>query len=553
MPYQFSPYHDRFVGSISELMQAPAQAQARAVEQVGNANANAALQSGQAWAGAAQNIGQSVSAGIQQVTDPRRKLETQQLEMGAQQLAAQKRAAALNGQVNQLMQSAMTQQPDGTVTFDRAKLRQGFAASQVPMPLQEQTFKSLDEVDKSLQAFNQVKVDHLADLAHATLTNPHGATPESFAFTAALAKANGLVNDQQLSPIIEQIANGGDVKTLLTQVRGLSEKYKDVAKPVVLPRGGTLTSPTGEVIAKGQEPAKTQAEIALEAAGGDPTTALSLMRAPVKPPNAQSESFLLDRKPVKGAFIPDAQGGKYLYNGQDVTARVKPIPSQAAVTLQQGATDAKSIADAIFAGEQPPTVQGLYRLAGPVRAELAKQGYDMTKANLDWEATKKHLSTLNGAQQTRLRQAIVTASDSLGVIEDLATQWDGGSFPLLNKVNLILAKNGTLGKEAQQIATNLEAQITDVTSELGNVYMGGNSPTDHALSLAGKNLSADWNKDQLLSAIKLARTNLQIRGNSITSSGAVLSGGPPKAAPVVPTMRYNPATGKVEPIKPSGD
>lgn len=210
--------------------------------------------------------------------------------------------------------------------------------------------------------------------------------------------------------------------------------------------------------------------------------------------------------------------------------------------------DADAIADAIISGDQPPVTTGLYRLAGPVRASLAKKGYDLTTANLDFQATQKHLLTLNGAQQTRLRQAITTASDSLSVIEDLAKQWDAGKFPLLNKAQLALAKNGALGPQAQQIATNLEAQITDVTSELGNVYMGGNSPTDHALQLAGKNLSANWTKDQLLSAIKLARTNLKIRENSITSQGAAGLSTTPAPATTKPTHRFNPATGKLEPI-----
>ena len=179
---------------------------------------------------------------------------------------------------------------------------------------------------------------------------------------------------------------------------------------------------------------------------------------------------------------------------------------------------------------------------GHVAVGMHRQGYDLATAAQDWTATQKHLATLNGAQQTRLRQAISTASDSLGVIEDLATQWDGGKFPLLNKANLALAKAGGLGAKAQQIATNLEAQITDVTSELGNVYMGGNSPTDHALSLAGKNLSADWTKDQLLSAIKLARTNLQIRTNSITNAGAITASSQQTPTPTVNTAAPNEGT-----------
>ena len=81
------------------------------------------------------------------------------------------------------------------------------------------------------------------------------------------------------------------------------------------------------------------------------------------------------------------------------------------------------------------------------------------------------------------------------------------------------ARQGALGPQAQQIATQLEAQIADVTSELANVYMGGNSPTDHALGLATKNLQANWSLEQLRSALDLSRKNLQIRSNSMKNVG----------------------------------
>lgn len=186
-------------------------------------------------------------------------------------------------------------------------------------------------------------------------------------------------------------------------------------------------------------------------------------------------------------------------------------------------------------------------------AEARRQGYDLSRANLDWAATSKHLATLNGAQQTRLRQAVDTATHSLDVIEDLATQWQGGNFPMLNKARLAAAKGGALGPKAQAIATQLEAQISDVTSELGNVYMGGNSPTDHALGLAAKNLSADWALPQLKAALDLSRKNLQIRANSMNTVGAVgisennpYSPKPEATTTPTKTYKFNQATGKLE-------
>ena len=182
---------------------------------------------------------------------------------------------------------------------------------------------------------------------------------------------------------------------------------------------------------------------------------------------------------------------------------------------------AKEIGDAIMRGEQPPIISGfgMAKIAGPLKSYLAKQGYNLKNAELDYRATEKHLATLNGTQQTKLRQAVTFASDSLSLVENLAKEWEGGGFPLLNKARLAAAKSGALGTKAQEIATQLETQISDLTSELGTVYKGGNSSTDESLKLAAKNLSADWSVPQLLSNVKLIRQNLTIRTNSINSTG----------------------------------
>jgi hypothetical protein len=62
----------------------------------------------------------------------------------------------------------------------------------------------------------------------------------------------------------------------------------------------------------------------------------------------------------------------------------------------------KTLPNAIISGEQPPTLTGLYRNAAPVRAELARQHFNLQQAESDWKAVQKHLTTLNGAQQERL-------------------------------------------------------------------------------------------------------------------------------------------------------
>lgn len=207
--------------------------------------------------------------------------------------------------------------------------------------------------------------------------------------------------------------------------------------------------------------------------------------------------------------------------------------------------DAKDIADAIQNGDQPPTLTGLYRNAGPVRAELARRGVPLAQMESDWKATQKHLSTLNGAQQERLRQAISFTSDSLNVIDGLYDEWKKAGaisgLKVFNKASLATAKQ--LPGEAGSAATRLEAQINDLTSELGTVYKGGNGSTDESLKLAAGNLQADWNEMTFKAAIKQIRQNLTIRQNSIKNS---------QAAGVSQNNMYSQQPGTQPPADPLG-
>lgn len=182
--------------------------------------------------------------------------------------------------------------------------------------------------------------------------------------------------------------------------------------------------------------------------------------------------------------------------------------------------DVKLAVQAMKEGTVPPQVPGrASKDYTAIMAESKRQGYDLARATTDWTATQKHVASMNGAQQLRLTQAVNSLPEMLDSVDTIAAQWKGGGFPLLNKANLAAAKAGAYGKDAAVIANKLDAQIADVTADLGNVYMGGNSPTDHALNLASKSLSGDWDEKVLHEMVGLARQNVQIRKNSIANTG----------------------------------
>lgn len=62
MPFQYTPYRNRYVGSITDLMGRGRDAEAQALITAANAQAQAAQTSGQAWGGALQGIGNTIAA-----------------------------------------------------------------------------------------------------------------------------------------------------------------------------------------------------------------------------------------------------------------------------------------------------------------------------------------------------------------------------------------------------------------------------------------------------------------------------------------------------------
>jgi len=250
-------------------------------------------------------------------------------------------------------------------------------------------------------------------------------------------------------------------------------------------------------------------------------------KAAPEPSLQQKDVFLDGKTPAVVNYNPKTGKSTLPATGEDVSDRIRPMPP-ASVTYpkppksadEQAADDVKETVKGMKDGSLPPVMpaRGSKEYLA-LMAEAHRQGFNVSEANLDWAATQKHIATLNGAQQTKLNQSINALPELLDSVEGLAKQWQAGKFPILNKANLALAKNGVYGSQAATIANRLDAQIADVNADLAAVYMGGNSPTDHGLELAIKALSSDWDQTVLLNMVKQARENVRIRQNSIRNTG----------------------------------
>jgi hypothetical protein len=234
-------------------------------------------------------------------------------------------------------------------------------------------------------------------------------------------------------------------------------------------------------------------------------------------------------------------------------------------------TDVKMKARAIMEGRQPPDMKGLYRMALPVAAELERHGFDLAKAQMQWDAQKRLVSSLNGPQQTRLSQATRMVEHSINKVEELYKRWEkagiASQFPTINRADLAVAMSA--GGERGAAATALNTLINDLILEQATVLMGGNAPTDQAIKHAEANLNASWGGRTFRDALDLVKYNTNIRMTVMRESTPNIGPGYegqenpysrvpaeiPEGTPgtgMIPeknaTHRFNPATGKIEAI-----
>lgn len=385
--------------------------------------------------------------------------------------------------IDAAMAKALTQNPDGTVTFNRAAAFEGVNPQLIPRLNQEldaedlrsaglqekkaQILKSATDQRKASEETAKIDAEHWGE----AFAQIKAAKPEQRAALMGQALAYGHAHGFDTQPFASDIMNGRGVNDLIDSYLSGSTSQRELA----VKEGAFKTGP-----------------------------------------NSQESDFELDGKPVKGSYLPGINGqpGKYIYNGQDVTARAQKIPAASVgvgagnpltgVGTGEDALKGLSAADAI-------TVKNLASYKGPKpgatmlarspywnemlkRAELYNPSFDFTRYD---ERQKMRNDYTSGKTFTAIK-SLNTAVKHIDTLNDAANVLANSSVQLWNEI-----KNKGIEHTGGSEVNNFNIAATAVQNELATAFKG-TAGTDQEISAWRNTINSAKSKQELIDGVKEA-------------------------------------------------
>ena len=186
-------------------------------------------------------------------------------------------------------------------------------------------------------------------------------------------------------------------------------------------------------------------------------------------------------------------------NGKIIDS-VTGLPPQKTDKINAGKNDpavVEHLAHGIESGQQPPVLTGLYGKSGDVRSKLDEHGFDLSKAQVEWDRAKKQVATLNGPQMTRFVGLAHSVDSTIDEVRNLSKEMDNSGIPKLNAAKLALYMQAEGNSPNGQLAARYIGAVNTLKEEFANLANGGYAPTEPAWELANKQINGDYGVKQL--------------------------------------------------------
>jgi hypothetical protein len=202
-------------------------------------------------------------------------------------------------------------------------------------------------------------------------------------------------------------------------------------------------------------------------------------------------------------------------------------PTAGERTLAERKDEAHEIAQGIKSGTIPPTAATGSGVGPLVRAELAKGGdYNLTKANLEYEAAKKQIMSLNGPQMFRFNALAESVVNTIDRTVETSKELRLSGIPLANEVELgaWLQANGNSPKG--QLVASYMTDVWTLKEEYANLANGGYAPTESAWKLSNMVVNGDYGSKQLEASLKEAQRLINFRRSAFSDLSTMGPGAP---------------------------
>jgi hypothetical protein len=556
-PYAYTTPVNPYAGSIGELLQRNGDIAASRAERLAAVQARAAEQSGQIWGQATRGIGETISGALRQATDPA--VQVQKL-----QLTEAQRANKSRNVFEAELRNPGNYNPDGTV--DDAKIterlkKQDVGAWQQWQSISQATAKNRLDIAEKAAAINKsnaetaekqqqlavLRSERIGHVAYAALNEiDNGPGDPLDARDTALAGIARLAADQVIAP--------DQAKQLTMQLAGAdAHQLRQVL--------GSAIDPT--LKAKLDAEAATRRKTTAEAAKAEAEAASIAKFGSATPPAAQSKTFRVTMpgggtKDVPLSFLPGRtpdQPGRYFLDEAGGRREVFPgkdfvdVPA-ASLTIHndkesraQGTR--RELAEQVVDGNLPPSMlskraddyNGTLADAGKIYEERTGHKLNIGKLQLDYEAAKKFVSTMNGSQMTATAAWPTASSTRSTRSSSSATRCSRAASRSGTASSAARSGRSTATRPESELANRYVGAINTLKEEFANLANGGFAPTDAAWKLAHDQINEDFGFKDLRASLTEVQRLINYRTHAFGDLKPMEIGDhtapPPPAAPPI--------------------
>jgi hypothetical protein len=562
-------------GRLVDLIRAQGEDAARSAERRGQLSA-------QLWSGVGNSINQGAQS-VLQATDPKRQMESLQLNEA-------KSGIAEHNTFKKILKDTPPVNENGMQLYDLPALASKATAAGIDPSAYLEHYAN---VNNGFRNEYQARMSTVQAGAQGLMLAPDPELAKDF---LQRLEANHTISSQvhdHLSGLIDSDPTPANIVKLVTPFAGpqkpMMGKPGDTPlnpitaqpmgaalpdKPVVVPAGGTLV---GQPPANGQPPAAPQALFssppAPSTAGNEAAIRALYAKREGGEPLTPQETAAIKGYEIEKSFNDAPVTVKTMENGkpvEKVMTRAQALaagqfPSQppASMTINPSLVPSGDALDMaakryLATGDLPSMGMGQAGAAARVAVMNAAAKIDpqasLAANKAAYKADAANLTKLQTTEGT-LSAFEKTAGKNLDQFLSLADKIPDTGVPWLNQP-LRSVNDKALGS-ADQAAFNAarDVALREIARVTNDPKLSG-SLTDSARAEVSGLSAKDATFAQIKAVAKVLKQDMANVHSGINEQiNAVKTGlqGNPAAVTAIPTFRYNPATGKVEPIKPGGD